>query len=596
MALYNSSDSDSDFYGDDYDKEQYSGGDDDDDAWIEKMKEHDQNLSKADDLVVCECRSCCDIRAGKYTKVHSTSNSDNKLYWKQVAKEQMEKYTTRNGHLAVNDPFRHPCGNGAVNKRRRLIFEHKGFCVHLPNTEKPRPYLEMEEESNGGECAASELVGMGRAYNDNIREFTKEKELQFDYTRLIDDYHIYFDQIDTPYAAFPRHHAFTMASMSSTCSLLEKGLWETEKTGFRIGTSSGNLDMGLLPRNSGVNPVLYIDYQSNTIPVGAATMWLSNYYMKQAFTAAKTHVHDTNEITRFTPLSQMQKNMVIAHAGIVGVLISRLFLPTSLPYYQYDHTYRERFKQSRVIARRVHSKEESEIFADNRYGKSGKYETDQEFYFGSHISRSQHVTPIERTELRNLYESEIGNIMETIKKFKRGLVNADTIREDPKFSSLIALWLACLKESMSIDPGASIKHSINVLSVVAEFPLLYSSDMLSLVSAKVARLVKATHSATRRLSSNTIGDNSNHPIGCRVGLLAFAAIEPRMVDEYLAPKLAICGFDGNNCSDALDNHVPSRCPIFGKLRKKYEVHMPRTGDCLWEICRRNGCEIRSYMS
>jgi hypothetical protein len=593
MAFY-SSDSGDDFYGDDYDGEYYS---EDDDDWMEEVKELDQKLPKAEDSVVCECRACCDIRAGKYTKVNSISKSNNKLYWKQVEKDQMEKYTTRNSHLAVNDPLRHACGNGAVNKRRRLIFEYKGFCVHLPNTEKPRPYLEMEEESiTRGQRAASALAGLGRAYNDKIREDKKERELQFDYTRLIDDYHIYFDQIDTPYSAFPRHHAFTMASLSSTCSLLEKGLWETAKTGFRIGTNRGSLDMGLLPRNSGVNPVLYIDYRSNTIPVSAATMWLSNYYMKQAFTAAKTHAHDTNEITRFTPLSQMQRNMVIAHAGIVGVLISRLFLPTSLPYYQYDHTYRERFNQARVIARRVHSKEESEIFADNRYGKSGKYETDQEFYFGSHIVSSHPVTPTERIEMRTLYESEIGNIMERIKKYKRGLVNAETIREDPKFSLLIALWLACLKESMSINPGASIKHTINVLSVVAEFPLLYSSDMLSLVSAKVARLVKATHSATRRLSSNIIDANSNHPIGCRVGLLAFAAIEPRMVDEYIAPKLAICGFDGNNCSDALDNHVPSRCPIFGKLRKKYEVHMPRTGDCVWEICRRNGGEIRSYIS
>lgn len=588
MALY-SDDSGDDFYGDDYEGEYYS---EDDDDWMEEVKELDQNLSKADDSVFCECRACCDIRAGKYTKVNSTSNSNNKLYWKQIEKEQMEKYTSRNGHLAKNDPLRHACGNGAVTQRRTKILDYRGFCVHVPNTKDPIPYIEIEKLENKPKTAWERENELRIRLNDE----KKEKELCLKYTGLINDYHFYYEMMDTPSAAFSRHHAFTMASMSSTCSLMEKGLWETNKTGFRIGTTSGNVDMGLLVRKQSFKPwLLDISYgfyfkNNSVIPINATTMWLSNYYMNQVFTVAKTHVHDALEITRFTPLSHMQKNMVTAQSGIVGLLISRLFMPTSLPYEQYEYTYRDRFKQSRVIARRVHSKKESEIFADNRYGKSDKSDKSDTFQSFELLSKDEAFS-----ELRILYASEIDDLMKMIKKYKRGLVNVDTIRNDPKFCRIIKLWMCCLKEAMSVNPGENIKHAIDVLSVVAEFPLLYSSDMLSILSARVAKLVKVTYSTALRLSYNKPSINLYYTIGCRVGLLAFAAIEPRMVDEYLAPKLAICGFDGNNCSDALDNHVPSRCPIFGKLRKKYEVHMPRTGDCVWEICRKRngGSEIRS---
>lgn len=593
MAFY--SDDSDDFYGDDYEGDSYDG---EEDYPMKEMPEHneaikhDQTNQPKEDSVFCECRTCCDDRSGKYRNVTHGGSGNHQFYLRQVEEQQLEEYTKRNGHLAKTDPLRHACGNGAVTQRRKKILDHRGFCVHIPNTKEPTPYIEIEKMENKPKT----VWERGNEVRIRLKEEKKEKELCLKYTGLINDYHFYYEMMDTPSAAFSRHHSFVMASMSSTCSLLEKGLWETKKTGFRIGTTSGNVDMGLLVRKQSLKPwLLDIGYgfyfkNNSSIPISATTMWLSNYYMNQVFTVAKTHVHDELEITRFTPLSHMQRNMVTAQSGIVGLLISRLFMPTSLPYEQYEHTYRDRFKQSRVIARRVHSKKESEIFADNRYGKSDKSDKSDSFRSFELISKDDAFS-----ELRILYASEMDDLMKMIKKYKRGLVNADTIRDDPKFYRMIKLWMSCLKEAMSVTPGENIKHTIDVLSVVAEFPLLYSSDMLSILSARVARLVKVTYSTALRLSYNKPNINSYYVIGCRVGLLAFAAIEPRMIDEYLAPKLAICGFDGNNCSDALDNHVPSRCPIFGKLRKKYEVHMPRTGDCVWEICRKRngGSEIRS---
>ena len=92
-----------------------------------------------------------------------------------------------------------------------------------------------------------------------------------------------------------------------------------------------------------------------------------------------------------------------------------------------------------------------------------------------------------------------------------------------------------------------------------------------------------------RMASNGTG------LGCRAGFLAFAAVEPRMVDQFLGPRLQLCAWDGNDRYQAIENHIPSRCPIFGNLRKKYQVHLPRTGDCEWEICRKKGGMIRSFI-
>ena len=144
------------------------------------------------------------------------------------------------------------------------------------------------------------------------------------------------------------------------------------------------------------------------------------------------------------------------------------------------------------------------------------------------------------------------------------------------------------------DGNSRVMLIVDVLGLCAEFPLMYSTEMLSLYSKSSARFVKVSLGTILRLTSNASSADQTWTVGCRAGILAFAAVEPRMVDQHLAPKLAICTFDGNDKPEALENHVPSRCPIFGELRKKFQVHMPRTGDCEWEICRKNEGMIRSF--
>jgi hypothetical protein len=528
---------------------------------------------KKEDENKCECKKCRETALGKHRRCNPNE------YFEKVRRieiQQLAEYTERNGHLAAADPQRHACGNGAVESRRHCILTHRGFTVHAPNPSAPIPYTRTD---GGIAYVFAPPIQPGEVRNDdNFRNSFKTPEGMTieHYRRLIDDYHLNQEQLDTPFAAFPRHHALAMASLSSTCATIESGLWATRKTGLRIA--------------------------DHTLDSTVRIQFYSPAYFERAFGIAKQHAQDPFEITRFTEMSGMQRNTVLAHSGIAGLVISRLFTSPCVPENQYGMSHMVCVKQSRVVARRVHSIEECEIFADNRYGKSGKYNGNPELLNANLLSRMMpdfktQTLETARSELRVLYPREIHNILGMIRRLKRGLINVDEVRGNPVFHRMYALWLYCLKDLVAKqkdeDGDSRVKLIVDVMGFSAEFHLMYSTEMLSLYSKTAARFVKVSMAALLRLSSNASLDNPKLSVGCRAGILAFAAVEPRMVDQYLAPKLAICSFDGNDKEDALENHVPSRCPIFGELLKKFRVHMPRTGDCEWDICRKNGGMIAS---
>ena len=583
IMAYDSSDGDSNSYYD-YDKDNYEDISDDDDWMEEYTGGGGGGGGSAKDKVKCECRQCKLIELGKNMPFPcAVVNTPHEYIERRrnIEMKQLADYTERNGHLAAADPQRHACGNGAVESRRHCILTHKGFTVHVPNPSAPMTYL----LADGGIAYLGGIpLEPGEVRNDdNFRDSfrTPEGMTVQDYRRLIDDYHKHEQMIDTSFAAFPRHHALAMASLSSTCATLGSGLWATKKTGLGLGDR-------------------VLDAMS--IPTHIRTY--STAHFKRAFGTAKQHAQNPTEITRFTEMSGMQRNTVLAHSGIAGLLISRLFSPPFVPTNQYKQTHMECVKQSRIVARRVHSQEECEIFADNRYGKAGKYNGNLVRMLDGTISKlipDYDTLTLEtaRAELRVLYAREIHNLLGMIRRMKRGLSNVDEIRAMPVYRRMYTLWIYCLKEMMALYSNrdgtfSNVKHLVDIMGVSAEFPLMYSSEMLALYSKSCAKLMKAAIIAIRRLSSNASSDdNPRLAVGCRAGILTFAAVEPRMVDQYLAPRLAICSFDGNDKEDALENHVPSRCPIFGELRKKFQVHMPRTGDSEWDICRKNGGIIRS---
>jgi hypothetical protein len=564
MAYYSSDDERGFYDSDEYDGS-YGGGSDDEGEWCSGGGE---SAKKKEDEVNCECRKCMDEKLGKHTICERKEHHERSI---RIEKQELAEYTKRNGRLAKNDPLRHACGNGAVEKRRYRVLIERNFCVSAPNPSAPLPYMETD---GGVVYPYGRPNRPGEVKNDDkFRESFKTPEGMTvrDYSRLIKDYYVKHELIGTHSFAFPRHMALAMASQSSTCCILERTLWNTENTGIRFGH-------GFMPTNT-------------------------NERFQRMFVAAKTHAHDTFEITRYTEMSGLQRDTVLAHSGIAGIAISRLFNPKwLLTQGTQGSTYKTRVKHSRMVARRLHSEEECEIFADNRYGKLWKHEEKASEDFKITLGRinAEMTMEIAREELRALYSSEIQNIMNMIEKFKRGLLNLDDIHSKPEFKRMILLWIYCLKKMMALQETCQGETRIaclnHLMGIAAEFPLLYSTEMLKVYSASHSRLVKKSIESFLRLSSNaeTISLVTDFAVGCRSALLAFAAVEPRMVDQHLAPRLAICRYDGNDRQESLDNHIPSRCPIFGELRKKFEVHMPRTGDCEWELCRKNRGRINSF--
>ena len=492
----------------------------------------------------CKCIRCM------YERLRNSTSCDKNEYREENLKIEiqiMAEYTNQNGHLAKNDPLRHECGNGVVEQSRFPVLIQGHFCVSTPNPSAPLPYLKI----NGGVVYPfGQPLQLGEVRNDiKFRKSFKTPEGMTipNYRRLIEDFQLNHEMIGTYSFAFPRHMALAMASQSSTCCVLEK---------------------------SGIH-------------------FEHGFITTKRFHDAKIYLHDKFQITRFTDMSGLQKDMVLAHSGIAGILISRLFNPEWYLVQQHKQTYKNHVKYQQFSTNYLHSKKECEIFADNRYGEMVRKNEETIVYEN---------IPIEKAleETRALYRITMPNIMDRIQKFKRGFLNLDDIHSK-EFRQLILLWSYCVKKRMLLQktfPEETRISCINkLMEIAAEFPLLYSTEMLKVYSQNHLLLVKKSIDLCLYFSSNakTIDLVTDSAVGCRSAFLAFAAIEPRMVDEYLAPRLAICGYDGNDRQEAHDNHIPSRCPIFGKLVQKYRDHMPRTGDCQWDICRKNGGAIKSYI-
>jgi hypothetical protein len=81
-------------------------------------------------------------------------------------------------------------------------------------------------------------------------------------------------------------------------------------------------------------------------------------------------------------------------------------------------------------------------------------------------------------------------------------------------------------------------------------------------SFNYATLLRSSKSSQLRLCND----------GVTTALLAFAAIEPRMVTAEMAPML---GTDYVSCDlTSAANHVQTRDPVFGKMLAKHRQHVP----------------------
>ena len=419
--------------------------------------------------------------------------------------------------------------NIKLNRQNRfVVMAHRGFRVSFPDPSgeilSQHTYEETEDEPKTHTKKMQQLVAQG-AWCD---------ERAMHYTNLIDDfkhYEKYCNTVDS--SAFPRHHALVSAAFSSSVAILEGRLW---------------------------------DSFSSAIPIehyirAFAPKW-DNIKMK-----SKPAAHAPPSSV-FTETLFRQRCNLVAYSGIAGVLCARLFhtcrKTTSDPYFR---------KSAFKMMQRVHSAHTCEILVDNRYQVMTP-KNDASFDSLSFKNA--------RAELRILYAACIGELKTKAIRYARGFINICEIHSDHRFEKMRLLMIVCLKRLIN-DPNkfndlskpriSSSKRTIQIMKFVTEFPGLYDFNVARAYGAATMRLRIATISTQIRLA----GD------GCSAALLAFAVLEPRMVDDHIAPEI-----DPRYCGIAeLDRelYIPSRDKTFGTVLQKYRHHIPRTADVIKDVCR-----------
>jgi hypothetical protein len=226
------------------------------------------------------------------------------------------------------------------------------------------------------------------------------------------------------------------------------------------------------------------------------------------------------------------------------------------------------------MMQRVHSAHTCEILVDNRY-QVATPKNDASFNSLSFKNA--------RAELRILYAACIGELKTKAIRYARGFINICEIHSDYRFEKMRLLMIVCLTRLMH-DPNksndlskpriSSFKRTNQLMKFVTEFPGLYDFNVARAYGASTMRLRIATISAQIRLA----GD------GCCAALLAFAVLEPRMVDDHIAPEIdpRYCGI---NKMESQELYIPSRDKTFGTVLQKYRHHIPRTADVIKDVCR-----------
>jgi hypothetical protein len=310
---------------------------------------------------------------------------------------------------------------------------------------------------------------------------------------------------------------------------------------------------------------------------------------------AVARVHENeNSKTPFTELTAFQKTHLIAQSAMTGLLVSRLFgISSAKPWtIQYSK------KHADLTAKYIHSALASEYLIGRRYYYNLPRVIQDDRCVGhdcDYINLTAEDATFEkiqenRAQLVALYASNIARLEHAIKQFKRGFLSLQTIREDPEFKKLFQMfWLLqsqcmkyrgvvmsnlnarrilCERNNIAFDSKSiSILACNTVFSCQAIFPRLFGYDVAHLFDNRTgsyARYVKTTKAKQLELCSE----------GLISGLLTFAAVEPNMVSDCLAPHMEKpWHYPYDFTSYAF--HIPSRDTIFGPLVLKHRSHIPR---------------------
>lgn len=434
-----------------------------------------------------------------------------------------------------------------IRRNRHFVLAYRGFCVSFPepvDVLSSRDYRNPSCEDEVAETAEKmkQLVAQG------LWGESQEKH----YKNLIDDFRYNEEHCNTADdSAFPRHRALVAASFGSSIAILEQNLWGIPLARTRIS-------IGI--------PCVCVD-------PGA--------FMAKSKSVAIAHAPASSV---FTELTARQKVKLVAYSGIAGTLAARLFGSCR----KVAGTTQIRHHAFKMV-QRAHSTQACEVLMDNRYRYNGSFPRTTIVSVGSagSVGVGAGADPSikdARAELRELYPRCIDELRHKAVQYRRGFVDIGEIHANPNFERMYSLMIFCVKylmnlrnksNDLNLPEDSSFKRSVRIMKFIAEFPGLYEFDIASVFGLSSMRLRTASRGTQIRLANQ----------GCYAALLSFAVVEPRMVDDYLAPEVS-SKFGGCLGENNADNHVASRNKIFGELLKKYRHHIPRTADVDGDICRK----------
>jgi hypothetical protein len=300
--------------------------------------------------------------------------------------------------------------------------------------------------------------------------------------------------------------------------------------------------------------------------------------------------------------SPYQKGHLTALSGMTGLLVTRLMMPTTP---QQIISLKTKKTHAEITQHYIHSALAAEYLLGNRYYRRASVTTtttdplekenhpvgfldcDVKSNRAATAATADNVT---QEELHQLYNANIARLSFMIQQYKRGFVCRDTIRVDPEFVRLMsAFWRLARQllkmnddfEAQAANPLTRMWFSsrkdarrFTMVSLVAEIavlvPGLYDYDIAHIfdnASGSYARYIQSVKATWLRLASD----------GSNASFLAFAAIDPTMVTEDHAPKIGgnLAEYHGLSLMSCA-NHIQSRHPVFGALKKQHQSHMIRT--------------------
>jgi hypothetical protein len=323
---------------------------------------------------------------------------------------------------------------------------------------------------------------------------------------------------------------------------------------------------------------------------------------------------ETTTATTTTVLAcPYQKHHLTALSGMTGLLVMRLLTPMT----PQNITLKTKKMHAEITQQYIHSALAAEYLVGNRYYRRDAVTTTttttdplekekhpvgfMERNFKSRLTAADIAPDAIRAtqeELHQLYIANIARLQMMVQQYKRGFVTRETIREDPEFVLMMtAFWRMASQnlkmkddfEDQAANPLTKMWFSLRkdarrftMVSLVAEtavlVPGLYDYDIAHIfdsASGSYANYIQTVKATWLRLA----GDGSN------ASFLAFAAMEPTMVTEDHAPIIGgnLAEYHGLSLASCA-NHIPSRHPVFGALKKQHQSHMIRTAYAVNESC------------